>query len=278
MRTDEVERLDHRLAFAEVDPDGMSEIELVLGIGDVEVGEEQAVLVVVDASVAGEPHASALDRGVDAQMRHRPRQLDVDPGLGKADLPELELTCADQQAACRSFQVAAQVSVDGDAAPRELSVLAEARHAKMHFRVGLPGRPRHARDQMRRARERYGPLLLERADGLADGGQIRRVHDEIHRHRVARRCAVGGEAQPERRGGEGADEGLAALHVGGEIGGDVAHPLEPRRSELHLRVQVAVDSVLVETRDPLAAAFHAARHLAVRTGPGDRRRIHSLEL
>ena len=150
---DELDGLEHE-RVAEVDARVVREAQRVSRIGDEEVGEAQAVLVVVDLRVPGELDRAVGDSGIDAHVRQRPLQRHVD-----VRRPEIDRACREppgdeSQRAVRPLERPAQVAVDSESVRVDRSGPPQPRRAQTHRGVGRTRRTGHTRDQMRGAGDR----------------------------------------------------------------------------------------------------------------------------
>ena len=153
MLADELDGLEHE-RVAEVDARVVREAQRVSRIGDEEVGEAQAVLVVIDLRVPGELDRAVGDSGIDAHVRQRPLQRHVD-----VRRPEIDRACREppgdeSQRAVRPLERPAQVAVDSESVRVDRSGPPQPRRAQTHRGVGRTRRTGHTRDQMRGAGDR----------------------------------------------------------------------------------------------------------------------------
>ena len=171
----QIERFDDGDALAEMDARVAREAQLVAGPGNGEVRQAQAVLVVVDARVAREQHATLRHGGVDAQMRPRPAEERVDARGAQRDLPGVDRVRNYAEIPVRRGERALQRPVDGERSRSEPISQPRGGHAQVELRIGRTRRTSHVRLEMCRARKRKRRLLANGADSSSDDSQIRRV-------------------------------------------------------------------------------------------------------
>ena len=273
---DQLDGFEHQ-HVAEVDVRVARQMEGISRIGDEEVRQRQAVLVVVDLRVAGELESAPGHRGIDSKARERPLQRHVDSRRAQIDRARGEPLRRQTQRAVGPLEWPMQRAVHGQvvggngSAPEELS----RTQAQRCVRRGR--RTRHARGQPRGSPDGQRRLPQRGADGPAEVGQVRRAYVEIEGHLVVRCGAMRLDLQPERRGGEGAHDRVPPHHRGLHVRDHRTDAVEPRRADVQRNLVLADDAVLVESGRSLPVDREAGGHLSFRGPRGQRAGIDGVE-
>ena len=262
MVAEQLERLDHGDALPEVDARIVREPQLVSRPGHGEVRQPQAVLVVVDARVAGEQHAAGRHGGIDANVGPGPLQHRHDAWRAKSDLPHVERIRGHAEVAVGRGQRSVQRSVDRQGSSVELAGQLRSRSPQMDLRIRCARRSRDVRGEMRRPREWRRSLLPEGSYGRRDHLQIGRPHVQVQRERIERGDSVRGDAQTERGGGESAHQRFAPADFGLGLDAHFAHPVDPRGADVSAQGDVPADPVSIEPWESLPPRLDPAGHLA----------------
>ena len=276
----ENERLEHRLGRAQVDASRDREFQLVAGQLDGEVGEDQAVAILVDARVAGHAHPAlrALHPGpipprhrrVDPHMRERPLQHQRDPRRAQIDRPHAHVVRGDGEKAVRRGELAVQRPVHGKRGRVQAAADLERGRAQAQPRIRTLHRAAQVRGQLSFPADQSDLRLRQRCQRAAHLLQMRRVDVEIEGEVFSGRRAAHLQLQPQRARGEGVDQRGAVLQVCIEVEQQRAHRIKVRRPDVQLSVQLSAHAFGIELRRALPACRELQRDL-----PARGRRDHS---
>ena len=171
----QLDGLEHHRA-AEVDVRVAGEMEGIPRIGDEEVRQRQAVLVVIDLGVARQLENASGHRGVDPKARQRPLQRHVDPRRAQIDRARGEPLRRQTQRTVRPLQRPMQRAVHGQALGGNGSTPEELWRAQAHRCVRRGGRARHARGQPRGPGDGQRRLPHCGTDGPPELAEVRSPH------------------------------------------------------------------------------------------------------